>query len=270
VAAGRRRPPDETAGDIGPVVGTRRSGDGRREVRDRLREIHREEHRKSTNARPGSGKVESPLGSNNVKYNTWFYGTKVDGAQFMWCAVYQAWTAAAAKIPMSVIPKRADVPGMRDFFKARGRLHEMPMAGDLSIWIFSPSMRHIGFVETVAADGRNFTTIEGNVNSRVVRRDHRVGESGLVGFGRPDYAKVEEDDMPDEKTFKKWVREAVKEELEERWKGGVVKGQRTSVALSPSSPTMSTACSRRSEGSRLPILSFSYQGSVRETIQVIG
>jgi hypothetical protein len=58
-----------------------------------------------------------------------------------------------------------------------------------------------------------------------MRRDHRVGESGLVGFGRPDYARVEEDDMPDEKTFKKWVREAVDAELEKRLKGGVVLGQ---------------------------------------------
>lgn len=193
-------------------------------VLHRLREIHRDEHRKSTAAGPGSRRVETPLGSNNVKYNTWFYGQKVHGDKFMWCAVYQAWTAAAAKIPMSVIPKRADVPGMRDFFRDRGRLFEMPKEGDLVIWIHSPTDRHIGFVETVAANGRDFTTIEGNVSSRVVRRNHRVGESGMVGFGRPDYAKVEEDDMPDEKTFKQWVREVVDEELDKRLKGGVTFG----------------------------------------------
>jgi hypothetical protein len=35
----------------------------------------------------------------------------------------------------------------------------------------------------------------------------------------------EEDDMPDEKTFKQWVREVVDEELDRRLKGGVIHGQ---------------------------------------------
>jgi hypothetical protein len=37
---------------------------------------------------------------------------------------------------------------------------------------------------------------------------------------------VGEDDMPDESTFKKWVREVVDEELDKRLEGGVVSGQR--------------------------------------------
>jgi hypothetical protein len=36
---------------------------------------------------------------------------------------------------------------------------------------------------------------------------------------------TEEDDMPDEKTFKNWVREVVNEELDKRLKGGVIPGQ---------------------------------------------
>jgi hypothetical protein len=192
----------------------------------RLREVHRAEQRKSATARPGTHSIHirDPLGSNNVKYNTWFYGRKVHGDAFKWCAVYQSWAAAAAHIPMSIIPKQASVPGMRDFFQERGRLFQTPMVGDLVIFIFSPTARHIGFVEQLLPDGR-FETIEGNVSSRVMRVTHRRGEAGIVGYGRPEYHKVEEDDMPDEKTFKQWVREVVDEELDKRFKGGVIQGQ---------------------------------------------
>jgi len=196
-----------------------------------LREVHRAELKKSQSALPGthSLKVEDPLGSNNVKYNTWFYGHKVHGGVFMWCAAYQAWCAAAAKIPMSVIPKMAGVLAIKAFYEQRGRVHQQPEVGDLMLVVKSASAHHIGFVEMVKPDGR-FTCIEGNVSSRVMRVKHRVGEFGLAGFARPDYAKVpgtgmEEDDMPDEKTFKLWVREVVDQELDRRFKGGVIFGQ---------------------------------------------
>jgi hypothetical protein len=42
---------------------------------------------------------------------------------------------------------------------------------------------------------------------------------------RSRLAGTEEDDMPDEKTFKNWVREVVNEELDKRLKGGVIPGQ---------------------------------------------
>ena len=203
-----------------------------------LRMIHRAELKKSTAALPGthSIKIEDPLGSNNVKYNTWFYGNKkVHGDRFMWCAVYQAWCAARAGIPMSVIPKMAGVLAIKAFYEKRGRVHQQPQVGDLMLVVKSADRHHIGFVEMVKGDGSGrFTCIEGNVSSRVMRVKHRVGEFGLAGFARPDYAKVpftgammglEEDDMPDEKTFKKWVREVVDAELDRRFKGGVIFGQ---------------------------------------------
>jgi hypothetical protein len=165
-------------------------------VINRLREIHRAERRKSAKARPGTGsiKIEEPLGSNNVKYNTWFYGRKVHGDAFMWCSVYQAWAAAAAKIPMSIIPKSAGVLGMRDFFKARGRLFQTPKVGDLVIFLFATGGHHIGFVEMVL-DGEKFLSIEGNVSSRVMRVLHTRSNPDIAGYGRPEYEKVKEDDM---------------------------------------------------------------------------
>jgi hypothetical protein len=164
-------------------------------VISRLREIHRAERRKSAKARPGTGSIviREPLGSNNVKYNTWFYGHKVHGDAFMWCSVYQAWAAAAAKIPMSIIPKSAGVLGMRDFFKAHGRLFQTPKVGDLVIFIFTDG-HHIGFVEKLL-DGGKFLSIEGNVSSRVMRVLHSRNDPNIAGYGRPHYEKVREDDM---------------------------------------------------------------------------
>lgn len=40
------------------------------------------------------GSVEAPPGSNNVKYNTWYYGHAVSGPDWAWCAVFVTWCAA--------------------------------------------------------------------------------------------------------------------------------------------------------------------------------
>lgn len=165
------------------------------DVIDDLVEVHRKERNRSAAGEPGS--IRDPLGSNNVKYNTWYYKRKVHGAEFMWCAVYQSWVMAKCGVPMSIYPMAASVPVVRDFFQARNRLFQTPKVGDLVIFIFSADERHIGFVETTKGDG-SFTSIEGNVSDRVKRVPHRQGDRGIVGYGRPDYEKVEEDDMTKE------------------------------------------------------------------------
>lgn len=37
------------------------------------------------------GVKENPLGSNNVKYNTWYYGKSVSGSAYPWCQVFVCW-----------------------------------------------------------------------------------------------------------------------------------------------------------------------------------
>ena len=177
-----------------------------------LRNHHRQERRKSKASRPGT--VRSPLGSNNVKYNTWFYGHTVDGAEFMWCAVYQSWVAAAAKIPTSIIPKNAAVRGMRDFFQARGRIFDTLRVGDLVLMISADeSRRHIGFVDMIRPDGR-FDSIEGNYNDRVSRVTRSPSEPDIIGFGRPEYHKVQGEEF-DEMATKAEIKEAVREVVAE-------------------------------------------------------
>jgi CHAP domain len=182
-------------------------------VINRVRKIHRGERSKSAAARPGTHTIRVPLGSNNVKYNTWFYGGEVNGDAFKWCAVYQSWVAAAAEIPTSIVPKNASVIGMRDFFQARGRIFQTPAVGDFVIFITSETQRHIGFVEMLLSDGR-FTTIEGNVSDRVMRVTHSPSESNIFGYARPEYHKVEGREF-DEVATKAEIKEAIRDVVSE-------------------------------------------------------
>ena len=51
------------------------------------------------------GVKESPKNSNNVKYNTWFYGHAVKGDAYPWCAVFVCWCFAHVKEPAKPIAK---------------------------------------------------------------------------------------------------------------------------------------------------------------------
>jgi hypothetical protein len=138
-----------------------------------------------------------PLGSNSVKYNTWYYDRKVSGDEYMWCAVYQSWINTMAGVPMDIYPKAAGVVTVRDFFKQRDRIFQKPKVGDYVLFIFNADEHHIGFVEKLEGGGK-FSSLEGNVTDRVVRTHHREGDRGIVGYARPEYDKVEDDMTKDE------------------------------------------------------------------------
>jgi hypothetical protein len=175
------------------------------EVIKRLRNLHRQEKGKSDS-------LQSPLGSNNVKYNTWFYGGTVHGDRFMWCAVYQSWVAAAAKIPTSIIPKNAAVLGFKAFFEPKGRIFDTPRVGDLALMVSADGEeRHIGFVDLLRPDGL-FESIEGNYNHRVARviRNPSQSDPPIIGYARPEYHKVQGEEF-DEVATKAEIKEAVRE-----------------------------------------------------------
>ena len=46
---------------------------------------------------------EDPPNSNNVRYNTWYYGREVSGSAYPWCAVFVQWCFAQASVKL---PKR--------------------------------------------------------------------------------------------------------------------------------------------------------------------
>jgi len=157
---------------------------------DRLRTIELGEAQKSSAAEAGT--FRSPAGSNNVKYNTAFYGHEVSdpaGKQFAWCVVFQWWCMQAAKIPTSIFPKSAGVSFVRDWFDDSHRhrffrVPTTPQVGDLVIFTYS----HIGFVESV--DPTFIVTVEGNSSNRVRRVQHRRDEPTIDGYCRPAYDQV--------------------------------------------------------------------------------
>ncbi len=123
---------------------------------------------------------EKEIGTtNNVKYNTWFYGHEVNGAsQYPWCAVFVSWCANQCGIGPDVIPKTA---WCGDYEKC-GTTYTMsqfqsgeyvPAPGDL---VIRGGNAHVGIVEKY--EGGQLYTIEGNSGPGVSDVDN---DGGCVG-----------------------------------------------------------------------------------------
>ena len=166
------------------------------DVIQRVRRIALEEARKSS-----AGELDrlKPIGTNtnNVKYNTSYYGfAEKNNPNKAWCVVFIWWVMRKAGVPATVFPKKASVfraadGGVRAWFKARHRYKDdssMPMVGDLVIFKSS----HIGIVENV--QGNTVFTVEGNASNRVRRRSYSRSNSNIDGYCHPAYDMVEEEE----------------------------------------------------------------------------
>ncbi len=145
------------------------------------------------------GITEYPPNSNNVKYNTEFYGKPVSGAAYPWCCTFVWWILSTSGVK---VPKTASCMAMGDYFKKQGRFFTSdPRPGDLVFFHFKTNQRwtnHIGIVAEVK--GNEITTIEGNTslnsddNGGAVMKRKRC--SNIVGFGRPEYDNIERPKEP--------------------------------------------------------------------------
>lgn len=149
-------------------------------------------------ARTQLGVHEDPPGSNNVVYNTWYYGRRVSGASYPWCAVGVSYVAdQVGAIAAGIIPRHAYTPSGAAWFKARNQWHSSPRVGDIVYYNIGGLGRisHCGIVESVYSDG-SWIAIEFNTDVRggrtggQVMRQHRsiLGAGG--GFGRPAYGLI--------------------------------------------------------------------------------
>ena len=145
-------------------------------------------------ARQELGIRESPAGSNQVKYNTWYYGRAVSGSAYPWCMVFVQWcfdqVGAAALLPLRTASCGAL---MRAAQKANLWVTQDFLPGDVVIYDFSGSgsTDHTGIVERITSTG--VTAIEGNTsqagsqsNGGEVCRKHRSRQQS-VGAVRPLY-----------------------------------------------------------------------------------
>ena len=176
-------------------------------------------------ARRQIGTRESPPNSNNVRYNTWYYGREVSGAAYPWCMVFVQWVfdQAGVKLPVRTASCGALV---RSAQSAGCWVTGDYRPGDVVIYDFpgGAATDHCGIVESV--DGTYISAIEGNTSSTsdadggaVERRARKFSQ--IVGAVRPSYDKeVDEvryntvEECPD------WARETVQKLIGKGYLGG--------------------------------------------------
>ena len=146
------------------------------------------------------GVKESPAGSNNVKYNTAYYGRAVKdtaSTKYPWCCVFVWWLfqQANAKELFYNGGKTASCTTLMRYAKSNGNWVTSGFKpGDLILFNWSKektSADHIGVCESV--DGNYITCIEGNTS--LTNQDNggcvmlrKRNKNLVVGAYRPKYA----------------------------------------------------------------------------------
>lgn len=164
-----------------------------------------------TKARRELGTSEYPANSNNVKYNTWYYGHLVQGKEYPWCAVFISYLF---KDEPSLLKRTASCLQMMEWCEAHNLIVQNPQPGDIIFFKYATNNRrtnHVGIVESVQNDN-SFTTIEGNTSTssndnggKVMQR--RRTRKNVVGFARPRYSDL--------KDYKPTLRKGSKGEMVE-------------------------------------------------------
>lgn len=110
------------------------------------------------------GISENPPSSNNVRYNTWYYGREVSGSAYPWCMVFVQWVFAQLGV---ALPQRTASCGalMRAAQMSGQWVTEDYRPGDVVIYDFpgGAATDHCGIVESVTDSG--VVAIEGNTGS---------------------------------------------------------------------------------------------------------
>lgn len=141
---------------------------------------------------------EDPPESNNVRYNTWYYGREVSGRAYPWCMTFVQWCfhQAGVSLPLRTASCGALMSAAR---RAGMWVSGGYRPGDVVIYDFpgGAATDHTGIIESVTASG--VVAIEGNTsqagsqsNGGQVCRKTRPARQ-IVGAVRPKFE--EEDDM---------------------------------------------------------------------------
>ena len=141
-------------------------------------------------ARKQIGTSENPRGSNNIIYNTDYYGRPVSGDAFPWCCVF-VWDGfrICGISPLFVGGETtAYCPYVMSWAQAHGQwVTDGFRAGDLPLfdWNGDGVADHIGIC--IGVSGSALTTIEGNVDSEV--RKMTRSDVNVIGAFRPKWGE---------------------------------------------------------------------------------
>ena len=139
------------------------------------------------------GVAESPPSSNNVRYNTWYYGREVMGSAYPWCMVFCQWVYNQCNIKLPV--RTASCTAMMTAAKKNkcwvNNQHMRP--GDLVLYNFdgdTSNSEHCGIIKTI--DGIKMEVIEGNTSTSndanggmVMLRSRKITQA--LGAFRPNF-----------------------------------------------------------------------------------
>lgn len=149
-------------------------------------------------ARKELGVKESPPNSNNVKYNTWYYGRSVSGTQYAWCMVFCQWVYKGCNI--SLPSGTASCTAMMEAAKkACCFVTSNYKQGDLLLFDFKGSRnspQHCGILDKIS--GSVYCSIEGNTGvgndadgGMVMIRERKLSQ--IVGAVRPKFQNGSEE-----------------------------------------------------------------------------
>ena len=182
-------------------------------------------------ARAELGVKEAPPGSNNVKYNTAYYGREVNGRQFSWCLVFIWWLFQSLDASEMFYDggRTASCTTFYRWSEKRGMVvHDNYRPGDLVFydWDHSGDCDHVGVLADI--NGQSCRVIEGNTavgndsnGGAVMFRSRRTAQ--FIGAVRLDFK--EENEMT--------VREMLERMTDEEAYELIVKAQRYAAGLEP-------------------------------------
>ncbi len=151
--------------------------------------------------------------NNNTKYGK-AYGLNYNP----WCMMFVWWCADQVGIGSSIIPKTASCPIACKWFKEKGQIikNSEVKKGDIVFftWDNSNNADHVGIVEKV--EGNIFTTIEGNKNDAVGRRQVSKTNSVIYAIARPKYKEDSKTETKKDriKSLQKALNEDFKSDLD--------------------------------------------------------
>ena len=143
---------------------------------------------------------ENYAGNLNVtEYGRWFGLEVLDrdtGFYYEWCAMFVAWCARQAGIPVSIINNSAyaHVGGNPYYFNMsfQPRGSYLPKTGDLIIYDWAYSSKewdHVGIVTFV--ENGYVHAVEGNFSNKVLTRVIALDDSEIQGYGTPAYTNAD-------------------------------------------------------------------------------
>lgn len=148
------------------------------------------------------GVVESPPNSNNVLYNTWYYGRVVNGSAYPWCMVFCQWVFAKAGVRVPTITASCTtLLNAAKTNKAYVNKNNL-QPGDLVLYNFdgitTNVATHCGIVKSVgkikieAIEGNTATKNDTNGGAVMLReREYKY----IIGAFRPKFDKEDDLDM---------------------------------------------------------------------------